>query len=112
MHLRATLRNSVRAAMPLVILFTAAAVAQACPGCKDALAANDPDHQNIVRGYFWSILFMMGTPYLMLCGFGGYMYLLVRRARAAKQSAEEASATNETEIVAEQFDEIEETVEV
>jgi heme/copper-type cytochrome/quinol oxidase subunit 2 len=90
--------------MPAVVLLATATVAQACPGCKEALAASDPNQQNIVRGYFWSILFMMGMPYLMLCGFGGYMYLLVRRARAAKEAGDEAQA--ETEIVAESVEQI------
>ena len=71
--------------MPLLVLLAAAAVAQACPGCKDALAANDPDHQNIVRGYFWSILFMMSMPFLILGSFSAYMYYEVRKARAARE---------------------------
>ena len=55
--------------------------ALACPGCKQALA--DSKGGNMIAGYFWSILFMMSMPFTLLGGFSGYMYLLVRRARAA-----------------------------
>jgi hypothetical protein len=46
------------------------------------MAANDPEHEHMVKGYFYSILFMMGMPYLLLSSFGLYMYLQVRKARA------------------------------
>jgi hypothetical protein len=46
------------------------------------MAANDPEHEHMVKGYFYSILFMMGMPYLLLSSFGLYMYLEVRKARA------------------------------
>ena len=104
MHTR--LRRAIWTLLPAALLLVAATAAQACPGCKEALAANDPNHQNIVRGYFWSILFMMGMPYLTLCSFGGYMYLLVRRSRAAQQASDEAqAATDELVDVVEQLDE-------
>src|ERR1043166_8824416 len=72
MHMR-ILRRGLWAMMPAVLLLAAATIAEACPGCKEALNANDPNHQNIVRGYFWSILFMMGMPYVTLVSFGGYL---------------------------------------
>jgi hypothetical protein len=34
-----------------------------------------------VRGYFWSILFMMSMPFLIIGGLGTMFYLDVRRAR-------------------------------
>jgi hypothetical protein len=37
----------------------------------------------VVRGYFWSILFMMSMPFAVLGSFSGYLYLLVRQARSA-----------------------------
>ena len=67
-------------AMAAVLL--AAGVASACPTCKDGVAANDPEHAHMVKGYFYSILFMMGMPYLLLTSFGLYMYREVRKARA------------------------------
>jgi hypothetical protein len=70
----------------LVVLALAAAlwliadVALACPTCKDQLA-HDPEGANIARGYFWSILFMLSMPPLILTGLGSYFYWEVRKAR-------------------------------
>ena len=56
-------------------------VASACPTCKDSLEQT-ANNVNLVRGYFWSILFMMAMPFVTLGGLGSYMYFEVRRARA------------------------------
>jgi hypothetical protein len=77
-------------AMATVLL--AAGVAAACPTCKDGMASNDPEHAHMVKGYFYSILFMMGMPYLLLTSFGLYMYREVRKARA--RDAAKAAADN------------------
>lgn len=61
--------------------------ATACPTCKVALASHDPAAGDIVRGYFWSILFMMSMPFMILGSFSGYMYLEVRRARSQRAAA-------------------------
>jgi hypothetical protein len=68
--------------------------AWACPNCKDNFAAQGPNGQNLARGFYWSILFMMGMPFALLGGFSGYMYLEVRRARerAARDAASTAAA--------------------
>ncbi len=52
----------------------------ACPTCKNGLA-NDPSTANIARGYFWSIIFMMSMPFLILTGLGSYFYYEIRKAR-------------------------------
>ena len=57
--------------------------AQACPTCKQALAEGG-NHANVVRGYFWSILFMMSMPFLILAGLGSYFYLQICRARVQR----------------------------
>ena len=54
----------------------------ACPTCKDGLAQNDPLGASLVQGYFWSILFMMSMPFLIISALGGYFYYEVRKARA------------------------------
>jgi hypothetical protein len=51
------------------------------------MAANDPEHEHMVKGYFYSILFMMGMPYLLLTSFGLYMYWEVKKARARNAAA-------------------------
>ena len=68
-------------AVVLVVLIMGQSMAVACPTCAEGLA-NDPVHANMVRGYFWSIVFMMSMPFLILAGLSGYFYYEVRRARA------------------------------
>lgn len=68
--------------LALIVVAGFAGVADACPTCKDSLAHTDPASQALVRGYFWSILFMMSMPFLILTGIGGYFYYEIRRARA------------------------------
>ena len=63
--------------------------AEACPTCKAAVAENGG---NLVRGYFWSILFMMSMPFLIVGGLGSLFYMEVRKARlASAQPAAELS---------------------
>ena len=80
---------SLRVAMPLlvfaVILLIAADVL-ACPTCKDGIAESDPTSQAQAAGYFYSILFMMAMPFVIIGTFGGAAYWSIRRAR--EQQAE------------------------
>jgi hypothetical protein len=76
----------------LAVLLVVAGTASACPGCKDALAANDNQGGQLVAGYFWSILFMMSMPFLIVITFGGSMYLSVRRARAQQAAQAQQAA--------------------
>jgi hypothetical protein len=83
-------RNSIsrffRARLLAILLLAAFFViccdslAIACPTCKSGLG-NDPQRAALVRGYGWSIIFMMSMPFLILGGLGTYFYLLVRKAR-------------------------------
>jgi heme/copper-type cytochrome/quinol oxidase subunit 2 len=68
----------------LLLLLVFQSVALACPTCKDSLDQNDPTRSNMVRGYFWSILFMMSMPFLILTGLGLLFYWEVRKAKAAQ----------------------------
>jgi hypothetical protein len=70
-----------------------ACVASACPTCKDGVAANDPEHVGMVKGYFYSILLMMFTPYIAMTCFGLYMWRQVKLARAKKAGEEAASGS-------------------
>src|SRR4051812_7405660 len=76
----------------LVAIFGIASVASACPTCKDGVAANDPEHVGMVKGYFYSILLMMFTPYVVICCFGLYMWRQVKLARLKR--ATEPAASN------------------
>jgi hypothetical protein len=72
----------------LVLLF--AGVASACPTCKDGISENGG---NLVRGYQWSIIFMMSMPFLILGGMSTMFYLDVRRARK-RQELDASAALN------------------
>jgi hypothetical protein len=56
----------------------------ACPNCKDTLAEGGANAMNLVRGYFWSILFMMSMPFLILGSLISYFYYEVCKARASQ----------------------------
>ena len=73
-----------------MMLTLSAAVATACPTCKDNLA-HDPASANLVRGYAYSILFMLSMPPLILGGLSAYFYWEVRKAKA-RQAAEASRA--------------------
>lgn len=72
-------------AIALVLCLVLSSIAAACPNCKEAMEKQDPTHGGVVKGYFYSILFMMGTPYLVLGTFCAVMYYRVRKARRAGQ---------------------------
>ena len=67
-------------AMWLAVTVLIPSLAMACPTCKDGLAG-DPATSGMVQGYFWSILFMMSMPFLILGGISAYFYYEVCRAR-------------------------------
>jgi hypothetical protein len=90
-------RHRFRLAMvffALAAVLLTAGIAAACPTCKDGVAANDPEHAHMVKGYFYSILFMMGMPYTIFTCVGLYMYREVRKARAARDAAKTTDAPN------------------
>jgi hypothetical protein len=84
-------RNTFPKVMLLVlaicVLCACAEICQACPNCKNGMGANE----NLVRGYFWSILFMMSMPFALLTSFSCYFYFLVRRARVSGQTVPPAA---------------------
>jgi heme/copper-type cytochrome/quinol oxidase subunit 2 len=66
----------------------------ACPNCKESLATG-PNAFNLVRGFFWSIVFMMSMPFLILGGLGSYFYWEVRKARARTTTQIESPSLGE-----------------
>lgn len=72
------LRKSYRYFLTAIILLACVGLAEACPTCKQGLAEND---MNMVRGFGWSIIFMMSVPFLTLGGLSGYFYYEVCKAR-------------------------------
>ena len=71
-------------AAALLLVLCIEAVATACPTCKDTLAANDPQRQNLVRGYGYSIIFMLSMPFLIFTCLTSYFYYLVVMDRRKK----------------------------
>ncbi len=88
---RKSFQNAVSLLLAIVVVLVIANIASACPTCKDGVAANDPRHVSLVRGYFYSILLMMGMPFALITCFSVYMYreVLKARARDAAKRAEE-----------------------
>ena len=70
-------------ALCALVIIIAAHVATACPTCKESLSANDPQ---MMRGYFWSIMFMMAMPFSILTAISTYFYVLICKARNLKDN--------------------------
>ena len=74
--------------MLLVVVFVSllvAGAAEACPTCKDGLAAADLQGANIARGYFYSILLMLAMPFTLAGSFGLYVWREFRRQAQTEQ---------------------------
>jgi heme/copper-type cytochrome/quinol oxidase subunit 2 len=67
----------------LLVLLLAGSV-EACPTCKDGLAAADSQGANIARGYFYSILLMLAMPFTLAGSFGLYVWREYRRQQQAE----------------------------
>jgi len=76
-------------ALCALVIIVAAHVATACPTCKESLSANDPQ---MMRGYFWSIMFMMAMPFSILTAISTYFYVLICKARNLKDNENNDSA--------------------
>ncbi len=90
-----TIRRVMTALPALVLVLGFATVAAACPTCKLGLAENDPTNGGMVAGFFYSILFMMAMPFVLLGSFSGFAYLAVRRARVEQEAAAEQEAAGD-----------------
>jgi len=83
-------------ALVLVSAMAFCAVAEACPGCAEAQAGQGAERSGIVRGYMYSIIFMLSMPFMIFGSFGLYVYRHVRRTRLA----EEATAAAQVQATA------------
>ncbi|MBI83357.1 MAG: hypothetical protein CMJ81_09190 [Planctomycetaceae bacterium] len=79
---RITFRGVALLVLAMWFLCVCAEICEACPNCKNGIGVNE----NLVQGYFWSILFMMSMPFSLLTSFSCYFYFLVRRARTSEQT--------------------------
>ena len=75
-------RRFIACLLAVMVLMVLVGEASACPTCKAALASHDGNQGDMVGAFMWSILFMMGMPFILLGSLGGLFYWQVRRARA------------------------------
>lgn len=62
-----------------LVLLLVCGTAEACPMCSQAVAEQGGGGASgMAAGYFWSILFMVSMPFLLLGGFAGVLILAVR----------------------------------
>ncbi len=80
-------RHAATIAVVCLVWVCLQSAAVACPTCAEGMA-NDPHHATLVRGYFWSIVFMMSMPFLIFTGLCSYFYYEIRRARARQSRGE------------------------
>ena len=78
------LRSVLQLMLAICVVLLVAQLAVACPTCKEGLAENDPQQQALAAGYFYSILFMMAMPFVILGTFGSFAYFSIRKAQAAQ----------------------------
>jgi hypothetical protein len=90
-RLRPTMRLMLRTALAAALVVCVASAAWACPTCKEDLA-NNPQGQGLAAGFYYSILFMMSMPFLIIGTLGTVAYRSVKRAQAEREAA--AAATD------------------
>ena len=69
----------------LVVL---ANVASACPTCKASLEHGDLAQQSYAAGFYYSILFMMSMPFVILGTFGSFAYYSLRKAQTSDSESD------------------------
>ena len=76
----------------VVCMLFLATACEACPTCKQGIAEG-ADHEQIIRGFFWSIVFMMSMPFVIFTSLCTYFYVLVRKARLVEAAGAVGSPT-------------------
>ena len=78
----------VAGGLALLVVTLLASDAHACPTCREGLAENDPHGQSMAAGYYYSILFMMSMPFIIITTFGSFAYRSVKKAEAERAAAQ------------------------
>ena len=63
--------------LALTGLLPARALAQGCAMCKTALSGSEDP---LAVGLFWSVMLMMGMPFVLLASVGGWIFYTYRNA--------------------------------
>ncbi len=73
----------IAAALFALVVVATTLPASACPLCKNAVPENTgPEgtpQPRVAEGYFWSILFMIGTPFTLVIAMGSTLYFVLRK---------------------------------
>jgi hypothetical protein len=64
------------------LVLCAAEAVTACPTCKEGVGQADPQGQAMAAGYYYSILFMLSMPVIIITTFSTFAYRAVKRAKA------------------------------
>lgn len=75
-----TLIRSLAIAGLVVVALGAASAAWACPNCREALAES-PQGRGLATGFYYSIIFMMSMPFIVLGTLVSVAYRSVQRAK-------------------------------
>jgi hypothetical protein len=89
MKFQLTTRCLLTLAIVLMSVLMLSTDLMACPTCKNGMSGADPVSVARASGYFYSILFMMSMPFLIVGTFGGAAYLSIKRAREREQLTRE-----------------------
>ena len=89
MYTRISITRAWTLVVCFAVLFGAASVASACPGCQQALGEGG-SQGDLARGLFYSILFMMSMPFAIVGTFGGLAYRAVKREQRRQAEAQQA----------------------
>jgi uncharacterized paraquat-inducible protein A len=81
-------------ATALLVVVVLTGEAWACPTCKSAISGDDPVSVARATGYFYSILFMMSMPFVIIGTFGGLAYFTIRKAREQQTADSESFPGN------------------
>jgi uncharacterized paraquat-inducible protein A len=81
-------------ALAMVLVAMLAGDVLACPTCKSAISGGDPVSVARATGYFYSILFMMSMPFVIIGTFGGLAYFSIRKARAQHVASDGPSSAD------------------
>lgn len=65
----------------ILLLAALAPGADACPMCMEAIAGENSSGGNLPLAFYYSILFMLSMPFVIVTGFSVYFYVLHRSAR-------------------------------
>lgn len=94
---RRKLLQTVLPALVLVLVaFCWANSADACPNCKAGMSTDDAQARNMAAGYYYSILFMLSMPLLIVTSFSAWMFVAVRKAQRERDAAAARVASDES----------------